>query len=111
MLPRDILFCGHTHIQAISNKDQIDIPTLNTESEYLLQRDGKVIVNVGSVGKPRIIGDDKATYVVYDSDADRITFFQVTYDYHTTREKVMEIKGLPEAEKIKLALSLGPYKR
>ncbi len=111
MEERDILCCGHTHIPAIFNRERWEIPPPDQEeSEYLLQGDGKVIVNVGSVGQPRMQSDDRATYVTYDTTTDRVTFHRVKYEYGITREKIMAIEEVSKGTREKLALSLGPYK-
>ena len=56
----DILFLGHTHIP------------------FLVERDGKIICNPGSVGQPRD-GDPKAAYAIYDP-MNEIRLKRVTYD-------------------------------
>lgn len=61
----DILVCAHTHIP------------------YSKEYDEKLIVNVGSVGKPKI-GRPNATYAIIDIDEDRkikVSFKELEYEY------------------------------
>ena len=55
--------------------------------------DGRAIVNPGSVGQPRD-GDPRASYAVYDSEAETITHYRVQYDIPATQRKMRE-RGLP----------------
>ena len=55
--------------------------------------DGRAIINPGSVGQPRD-GDPRASYAVYDSDAETITHYRVQYDIPATQRKMRE-RGLP----------------
>ena len=54
---------------------------------------GRAIVNPGSVGQPRD-GDPRASYAVYDSEAETITHYRVQYDIPATQRKMRE-RGLP----------------
>ena len=57
-------------------------------------REGRAIVNPGSVGQPRD-GDPRASYAVYDSDTESVTHYRVEYDIPATQRKMRE-RGLPE---------------
>jgi diadenosine tetraphosphatase ApaH/serine/threonine PP2A family protein phosphatase len=107
----DILFCGHTHVPYVR--------TLDAGKLHLLVRTGaeipeaemrefhaplKRIVNVGSVGEPRH-GRPNATYVIYDTDSDRITLREVAYDYQKTCVAIIE-RGLPPIFAWRLAKGL-----
>ncbi len=105
MHPGDIMFCGHTHRQAIFiHEDKpSDIipewktPPLNTTAAFHLEKENTVIVNVGAVSTPRIPGDDKATYVTYDGN--RVTFYQVEYERKKTIVAIGSIQGVSEPTK------------
>lgn len=56
-------------------------------------REGRAIVNPGSVGQPRD-GDARSSYAVYDSDSGTVTHRRVEYDIAATQRKMHE-RGLP----------------
>lgn len=77
-LDEDILICGHTH------------------KPYYKKYGSKMLVNAGSVGKPKT-GNPKANYVVlskYGEDI-RIEIIEVPYDFEKTAAAI-EQKGLPK---------------
>ena len=53
----------------------------------------RMVINPGSVGQPRD-GDPRASYAVYDSDANTITLHRVEYEIAET-QKLMAEEGLP----------------
>lgn len=85
-----ILFCGHTHhasawelaagpvlrprlMRYLSN------PAVRADTRsFALKGGSRYVVNVGSVGHPR--ADRCSVYVMYDSDADRLTFRRLPVD-------------------------------
>ena len=101
----DILFCGHTHVPYVRSLDagQIDVRVAidpsakasqpSTAETIGIQLPLKRIVNAGSVGEPRH-GRPNATYVLYDTDSDRITIREVEYNYQLTCAAIIQ-KGLP----------------
>lgn len=106
----DILFCGHTHIPYVRSLD-------GGQLQIRVQQEGQVpvqslsfstplkrIVNAGSVGEPRH-GRPNATYVIYDTDSDRVTLREVEYDYHKTCAAIIE-RGLPPIFAWRLARGL-----
>jgi len=91
-------FClvGHSHTplafeQHGSNGDCFLRETPPDTTLYL--EENRLIVNPGSVGQPRD-GDPRASYAIYDSKEEAISFFRVPYDIETTQRK-MEENGLP----------------
>ncbi len=54
----------------------------------------KYIINAGSVGQPRD-GDNKACYIIYDTDQEEISFKRVAYNYRSAMSKIIKA-GLPE---------------
>jgi diadenosine tetraphosphatase ApaH/serine/threonine PP2A family protein phosphatase len=52
------------------------------------------MVNVGAVGQPRD-GDPRASYLVYDTKRERITYYRIEYDIEKTAKKIVKV-GLPE---------------
>jgi diadenosine tetraphosphatase ApaH/serine/threonine PP2A family protein phosphatase len=60
----------------------------------------KYLFNIGSIGQPRN-GDNRASFAVYDSDAQTVTRYRLPYDIQAAQARVLEA-GLPE----RLALRL-----
>lgn len=89
-----ISFCGHTHIPAavwLNPRGEVDL--LGSSGRIELPPDGKILVNVGSVGQPR----DRfphACYVVYDAVQRSVEFRRVPYDVDRAKEKILGA-GLP----------------
>lgn len=94
-------FVGHTHeLGMISYEDGKLIRTSLREGVYVLQPDGKYLINVGSVGQPRD-GDKRAKYVVWDMEKSSIQVNYVTYDAGQTIRKIKE-RGFPESYGLRL---------
>jgi predicted phosphodiesterase len=101
-------FQGHTHVPGIFTENFQFFAPEEIDNEYTLG-EGKVLVNVGSVGQPRD-GDNRACYVVlddgYGDQADgaaagspppqspRITFRRLNYDFEKTIQKIYAIPDL-----------------
>ncbi|MBD2327077.1 metallophosphoesterase family protein [Alkalinema sp. FACHB-956] len=110
----DILFCGHTHIPYVRTLDsgqlhiKVQMAQPNGQSQIVTDRTVttplKRIVNAGSVGEPRH-GRPNATYVMYDTNCDRITLREVEYNYQKTCADIIE-KGLPAIFAWRLARGL-----
>lgn len=87
-----VAFIGHTHFPAVHSDNGMVKPFIPGDC-IRPDPDGKVLVNVGSVGQPRD-GDSRAAYVIYDSGANTIDIFRVEYDITTAASKIIEA-GLP----------------
>ena len=102
-------FQGHTHVPGIFTENFQFFAPEEIDNEYTLG-EGKVMVNVGSVGQPRD-GDNRACYVILDDglgdDAEgdatagstpahspRITFRRLPYDFEKTIQKIYAIPEL-----------------
>lgn len=91
-------FCGHTHVPAIASLDAdapggCDFRRLADGESVSLDPGTKVVINPGSVGQPRD-GDPRASYAIYDSQAQGVTLRRVEYDVGST-QKLMEAADLP----------------
>jgi len=85
-----MLFCGHTHHAAAWELSggpllrprllrHLSRPAVRADTRsFTLKSGSRYIVNVGSVGHPR--ADRCSVYVIYDSDADRLTFRRLPVD-------------------------------
>jgi diadenosine tetraphosphatase ApaH/serine/threonine PP2A family protein phosphatase len=107
-----VTFFGHTHMQGgflvgdgpeTTFRPEFDENADVVSFEYRLDRDGKYLVNPGSVGQPRD-GDWRAAFGVFDSDARTVTFYRVKYDVEKAQQRIREA-GLPE--RLADRLSLG----
>ncbi|WP_027624145.1 metallophosphoesterase family protein [Clostridium lundense] len=75
----DILVCAHTHIP------------------YLKKYDNKIIINEGSIGKPKI-GRPNSTYVLLNIEENKdieVEFIEIAYNYEAIIVE-MKKKGFPE---------------
>lgn len=91
---------GHTHIPAVffvvggePGKEQCRGFRLAPEKP-LLVKGLRFIYNPGGVGQPRD-GDPRASYAIYDQEAETLTHFRVSYDIAATQRR-MKAAGLPE---------------
>lgn len=103
-------FQGHTHVPGVFTEGNQFFAPEEIDNEYTLG-EGKVLVNVGSVGQPRD-GDPRACYLILDDglpagaealEADarpapvgpvRLTYRRLAYDFETTIKKIYEISEL-----------------
>jgi predicted phosphodiesterase len=102
-------FQGHTHVPGIFTENFQFFSPEEVDQEYTLG-EGKVMINVGSVGQPRD-GDNRACYVIFeDGFADgttygeseaatpvqtpKISFRRLHYDFESTIRKIYSIPEL-----------------
>jgi diadenosine tetraphosphatase ApaH/serine/threonine PP2A family protein phosphatase len=102
-------FQGHTHVPGIFTESYQFFSPDEIDLEYTLG-EGKLMVNVGSVGQPRD-GDPRACYVVLeDGLADdsangeagapapprspKIVYRRLPYDFETTIQKIYSVPEL-----------------
>jgi diadenosine tetraphosphatase ApaH/serine/threonine PP2A family protein phosphatase len=102
-------FQGHTHVPGVFTENYQFFAPEEIDNEYTLG-DGKVMINVGSVGQPRD-GDPRACYVILEDgdppDADTagsepakpvgpvtIKYRRLPYDFETTIQKIYAIPEL-----------------
>lgn len=87
-------FQGHTHIPGVfaEGRDYEFLAPDEIDYQFRLG-DGKVMVNVGSVGQPRD-NNPRACYVVLQDQL--ITFRRVEYDFEATAKKIYGIPDLDD---------------
>jgi len=107
-------FQGHTHVPGVFTEGYQFYAPEEIDYEYTLG-DGKLMINVGSVGQPRD-GDNRACYVILDdglapttaeggaeadAEADarptgpvKITYRRLPYDFETTIQKIYAVPEL-----------------
>ncbi len=83
-------FFGHSHIKKIWGIAEVSEKIPN---EYYLRENDYYLINPGSVGQPRD-GDPRASYIIFDSDLNKITYNALEYDIITTQQKIISA-GLP----------------
>lgn len=101
----DTPYClvGHTHVPCIFQyrDDGCEVMVPTPDSIYELG-DERLIINPGSVGQPRD-GDERASYILYDSDQGTLTYRRVPYPVYVTQQR-MRSAGLPERQIGRLSL-------
>lgn len=84
-----VCFVGHTHdlmrftFAAGTASPKLPLP----EGETGLEPEARHLVNVGAVGQPRD-GDNRAKYVLYDTDSQTVTLRLVPYDIKKTADLI-----------------------
>jgi predicted phosphodiesterase len=86
---QNVCFIGHSHFPVIFSKNE----GLIRVQKFMLNKQDKYIVNVGSIGQPRD-GNPKTCFCVYDSDTGQLEYIRLDYDAALTREKIIKA-GLP----------------
>ncbi len=102
-------FQGHTHVPGVFSESYQFYAPQDINYEYVLG-DGKLMINVGSVGQPRD-NDNRACYVILEDDVDpdqpelaedepselgsvHLAYRRLEYDFETTIQKIAEIPDL-----------------
>jgi len=84
-----LCFVGHSHIPGIYADYELHKEGRKTS----LSKEGKAIVNIGSVGQPRD-GSPMLSFAVFDDVGWNIEIIRLEYDYKKTMSKI-EKAGLP----------------
>jgi predicted phosphodiesterase len=99
-LERRVVFFGHTHVQGgfIWNRSRVEtiprMPHSETTEAMAIDPDCAYLINPGSVGQPRD-GDPRAASVLYDSDAQMLTFCRTAYDVDAAQRQIREAELPP----------------
>jgi diadenosine tetraphosphatase ApaH/serine/threonine PP2A family protein phosphatase len=87
-----ICFGGHTHVPCIWHlSSDGELSPLGCRGRVELPANGKILINVGSVGQPRDLCPD-ACYAVCNPQAGWVEFRRVHYDVAKTRRKISRAK-------------------
>ena len=126
---KPVAFCGHSHVPVAFDKipfasserraveaipewegkiniDDEDNETMFSVADMVtvkLEKGHKYLFNIGSIGQPRN-GDPRASFAIYDTDAQTVSRCRVPYDIAAAQKKVLEA-GLPD--RLALRLSIG----
>ena len=89
----EVTFIGHSHLCkafAIGNGEVNDV----VAQKFGVRRGYKYIISVGSVGQPRDY-DNRACFVVCDTDARTVEYMRVEYDIESSAQKIFEAALAP----------------
>lgn len=84
-----LIFIGHTHEPCIYELGPEGIPHYYPADSQTFTPDFRYLVNVGSVGDPRD-GTVQATYVIYDTVSESVTFRRVPFDTDAYLQDIRE---------------------
>jgi diadenosine tetraphosphatase ApaH/serine/threonine PP2A family protein phosphatase len=85
----DVNFIGHSHLcKTFALSATGDVAEV-VASRFGLRRGYKYVISVGSVGQPRDC-DNRACFVVYDSDERIVEYHRVPYDIETSAQKIFD---------------------
>ena len=86
----EVSFLGHSHLCktfALHGDDEVHEVLAG---RFTLRRGGyKYVVSVGSVGQPRDC-DNRAGFVIYDTERRTVEFHRVPYDIETSAQKIFD---------------------
>jgi diadenosine tetraphosphatase ApaH/serine/threonine PP2A family protein phosphatase len=94
---------GHSHIPLIFELVDDEAVYREFAETNLDLEERRMIINPGGVGQPRD-GDPRASYAIYDSEAQTVHHYRVEYDIPATQKRMAE-GGLPAP--LILRLSFG----
>ncbi|MGA9525085.1 MAG: metallophosphoesterase family protein [Myxococcaceae bacterium] len=84
----EVTFIGHSHLCkafALGNGEVNDV----VAQKFGVRRGYKYIISVGSVGQPRDY-DNRACFVIHDTDARTVEYVRVEYDIETAAQKIFD---------------------
>lgn len=96
-----LCFVGHTHDPGIFKEDGVFYTPADLNYEFDTKGQGKVVINVGSVGQPRD-GDSRACYAVYTDG--NIRWKRISYNLDVTMKKIYKVPELDRrlADRLKI---------
>jgi len=100
--PQKFCFYGHIHIPLIFAKTEEEIKFIKNPSEYTIKENEKYLINSGSIGQPRD-KDPRASYLIYDTEENKLIFKRVEYDYDKN------LKALKENEFPEIIINMYSY--
>ncbi len=85
----EVNFIGHSHLCKAFALNAAGDVTEVVATKFGLRRGYKYVVSVGSVGQPRDC-DNRASFVVYDTEARTVEYHRVPYDIETAAQKIFD---------------------
>jgi predicted phosphodiesterase len=96
---------GHTHVPVAFVEDGGRVAAVRGRPGGVLELGGRrALVNPGSVGQPRD-GDPDASYLLWEPEAERVTWRRVAYDVAGVQRAMREV-GLPPSLSARLSVGL-----
>ncbi|MGH9163871.1 MAG: metallophosphoesterase family protein [Vicinamibacteraceae bacterium] len=106
LLRRPIGLFGHTHVQGVyrfpGESNGVRAMRPDAEGRIALPKEGRVLINPGSVGQPRD-GDPRAAFAIVDTDAGVVDLCRVPYAIATAQARILQA-GLPMSLATRLAV-------
>jgi diadenosine tetraphosphatase ApaH/serine/threonine PP2A family protein phosphatase len=85
----EVNFIGHSHLCKVFALNAAGDVTEVVATKFGLRRGYKYVISVGSVGQPRDC-DNRASFVLYDTDARTVEYHRVPYDIETSAQKIFD---------------------
>lgn len=85
----EVNFIGHSHLCKAFALNAAGDVTEVVATKFGLRRGYKYVISVGSVGQPRDC-DNRACFVMYDTDARTVEYHRVPYDIETSAQKIFD---------------------
>lgn len=85
----DVNFIGHSHLCKAFALNAAGDVTEVVATRFGLRRGYKYVISVGSVGQPRDC-DNRACFVVYDTEQRVVEYHRVAYDIETSAQKIFD---------------------
>ncbi len=85
----DVNFIGHSHLCKAFALNAAGDVTEVVATKFGLRRGYKYVISVGSVGQPRDC-DNRASFVLYDTEARTVEYHRVPYDIETAAQKIFD---------------------
>ena len=79
---------GHSHLCKVFELSETEVIELPAR-RFVLRPDRKYIISVGSTGQPRDY-DNRASYVVYDTETREFDFRREVYDIESAAQKIFD---------------------
>ncbi len=81
-----LCFIGHSHVPGVYTDYGLQMDGKKT----ILSKEGKTIINVGSVGQPRD-GSPMLSFAVFDDKDWNVEIIRLKYNYHETMAKIKKV--------------------
>jgi diadenosine tetraphosphatase ApaH/serine/threonine PP2A family protein phosphatase len=85
----DVSFIGHSHLCKVFALHPSGDVNEVVSHKFGLRKGYKYVVSVGSVGQPRDC-DNRACFVMYDTDRREVEYFRIPYDIETSAQKIFD---------------------
>ena len=94
-----LLFVGHTHDTSLHLLGNSGSPHRVPPQDFVIEDGKRYLVNVGSVGQPRD-GDARASYCIYDDEAQSVYFRRIPFDLDAYRAAVVDAGLDPQSSPV-----------